>query len=130
MELTHAPAGEAVLIFCCSGAADVGEIAHQAARRLDEQGRGMRFCLAGVGGRVPAHLGKCRAAQAILVIDGCHVSCGQRTLAEAGFTQVLHLGVHEVGLAKGTSAPTPEHVQRVVTAACSILDQAPKDRPR
>ena len=40
------------LIFACSGAADVGEIADRAARELTKNGLGKMFCLAGIGGRV------------------------------------------------------------------------------
>ena len=40
------------LIFACSGAADVGAIADQAARKLTREGKGKMFCLAGIGGRV------------------------------------------------------------------------------
>ncbi len=38
------------LIFACSGAADVGAIADQAARKLTRDGVGKMFCLAGIGG--------------------------------------------------------------------------------
>ena len=41
------------LIFSCSGAADVGELADQTARKLTRNGDGKMFCLAGIGGRVP-----------------------------------------------------------------------------
>ncbi|MEK7995130.1 MAG: putative zinc-binding protein, partial [Planctomycetota bacterium] len=34
------------LIFACSGAADVGEIADRAARRMTRNGSGSMFCLA------------------------------------------------------------------------------------
>lgn len=121
MENPDQRAQETTLIFCCSGAADVGEIAHRAAKALDEDGYGMRFCLAGVGGRVPAHLAKCHAAQTILAIDGCRVGCSQRTLAQAGFTQIRHLCASDVGLAKGTSPVTSANVGRVVRAAVALL---------
>ncbi|MFZ5830584.1 MAG: putative zinc-binding protein, partial [Planctomycetota bacterium] len=56
MESTSSPAcacGSAPkLIFACSGAADVGQIADLAARRLTAEGVGKMFCLAGIGGRV------------------------------------------------------------------------------
>lgn len=37
------------LIFACSGAADVGAIADQAARKLTREKVGSMFCLAGIG---------------------------------------------------------------------------------
>ena len=36
------------LIFACSGAADVGAVADQAARKLTKQGVGKMFCAAGL----------------------------------------------------------------------------------
>jgi len=37
------------LIFACSGAADVGALSDQAARKLTSEGFGQMFCLAGIG---------------------------------------------------------------------------------
>jgi uncharacterized metal-binding protein len=59
------------LIFACSGAADVGAIADQAARQLTREGRGKMFCLAGIGGRVSGILASTESAAQILAIDGC-----------------------------------------------------------
>ena len=113
-----------VLVFCCSGAADVGEVAHRAARMLDDRGVASRFCLAGVGGRVKAMLQKVRQAKAVLVIDGCNVSCGRKTLHEAGFTHFAHLRVCELGFAKGDAPPTAERIERVADRACVLLEAA------
>ena len=44
--------GAPKLIFACSGGADVGELADQAARTMTRNGQGKMFCLAGIGGRV------------------------------------------------------------------------------
>jgi hypothetical protein len=53
------------LIFACSGAADVGAIADQAARKLSKEGVGRMFCLAGVGGRVSGIVKTTESAAAI-----------------------------------------------------------------
>jgi uncharacterized metal-binding protein len=37
------------LIFACSGAADVGAVADQAARRMTKEGAGSMFCVAAKG---------------------------------------------------------------------------------
>jgi|GEM_PF-276527 len=110
-----------ILVFCCSGAADVGEIAHRAARRLDDCGLASRFCLAGIGGRVKAMLQKVRDAKKVLVIDGCNVSCGQKSMREAGFSEFIHLRVCDVGFAKGQSSPTDTRVERVADRAGALL---------
>ena len=58
------------LIFSCSGAADVGEVADRAARELTRKGEGKMFCLAGIGGRVSGIMATTQAAARILAIDG------------------------------------------------------------
>ena len=63
------------LIFSCSGAADLGAIADQAARKLSREGVGKMFCLAGVGGRVSGIMKTTEAAGERLVIDGCALDC-------------------------------------------------------
>ena len=65
------------LIFSCSGAADVGEIADHAARKLSRKGAGKMFCLAGIGGKVSSIVKSTEAAQAILAIDGCPMNCAK-----------------------------------------------------
>ena len=67
------------LIFACSGAADVGEIADHAARKLSREGAGKMYCLAGVGGRVEGILKNTKAAEALLVLDGCPLHCAKNT---------------------------------------------------
>ena len=42
-----------VLIFPCSGASNLGQIANEVALRLREGGKGTMYCTAGVGGHVP-----------------------------------------------------------------------------
>ncbi len=99
------------LIYACSGAADVGQIADLAARKLMQQGFGRMYCLAGVGGRVPAILETTRTATMILAIDGCPQACARKTLEQAGFTNYRHLQLEDLGLTKGDHPPTAERVE-------------------
>lgn len=78
------------LIFSCSGAADVGELADRAARKMTEDGIGKMFCLAGVGGRVGGILKTTEAAKAILALDGCPLSCAKKSLEKAGIKEFAH----------------------------------------
>ncbi len=41
--------GGTVLVFACSGGADVGETADRAARLIDDREAGSMYCLAGIG---------------------------------------------------------------------------------
>ena len=109
------------LIFACSGAADVGALADQAARQLTRMGMGSMYCLAGVGGRVQPIMETTAQAGKILAIDGCPLSCVKHTLELAGFTGFAHLTVTDLGLKKGSSPVTEENMAKVVTQGQALL---------
>ena len=110
------------LIFPCSGAADVGEIADRAARMLTKEGAGKMYCLAGVGGHIEDMLLNVQAAGKILAIDGCPKDCALKVLAHAGFTDVAHLRVTDQGFKKGSSPATEERITEVVEQAKPLLN--------
>jgi uncharacterized metal-binding protein len=72
------------LIYACSGAADVGELSDQVARKLSKNGVGKMSCLAGIGGRVGGLLKSAEAASEILIMDACKLNCALKTMQEAG----------------------------------------------
>jgi uncharacterized metal-binding protein len=101
-------------IYACSGAADVGEIADHAARKLTADGAGKMSCLAGIGGRIPNLLEIARGAEVILAIDGCPMQCARNALEKAGFTKFQHICLADLGMAKGKTPATAEAVAKVV----------------
>ena len=109
------------LIFPCSGAADVGEIADRAARRLTREGAGRMYCLAGIGGRVNDIVVNTQAAGKILAIDGCPKACARHTLEHAGFKDFAHLRLSDIGFAKGASPANEESVSIAVEHAKPLL---------
>lgn len=109
------------LIFPCSGAADVGAIADQAARKLTREGSGKMFCLAGIGGRVSGIMKTAESAEKILAIDGCPLNCAKNCLEQAGFTKFEHVNLSDLGMNKGQSAVSDENIQKVVDSGKSIL---------
>jgi uncharacterized metal-binding protein len=109
------------LVFPCSGAADVGEVADRAARRLSKEGVGKMYCLAGVGGHIEDMLLNVQAAGKILAIDGCPKNCASRTLAHAGFTEIAHLCLADMGFQKGSSPASDERIGQVVERAKPLL---------
>ncbi|HIJ70899.1 MAG TPA: zinc-binding protein [Planctomycetes bacterium] len=110
------------LIFACSGAADVGQITDLAARKLDKDGVGKMFCMAGIGGRVNAILKITESAQKILAIDGCPLNCVKNSLKNAGFNEFECLQLSDLGIEKGKSPPTEENIAAVVKKAAEILE--------
>jgi uncharacterized metal-binding protein len=111
------------LIFTCSGAADVGAVADQAARKLTRDGAGKMYCLAGIGGRVAGIMKTTEAVDTILVIDGCPISCGKKCLEQAGFTKFHHMQLADLGMEKGKTPPTEENVAKAAQRGADLLMQ-------
>ncbi len=109
------------LIFACSGAADVGAIADQAARRMTREGKGKMYCLAGIGGRVSGILTGTRAASRILAIDGCPENCAKHCLEQAGLKNFAHVQLAEVGMEKGKSPLNDDRVAQAVAAGAEAM---------
>jgi uncharacterized metal-binding protein len=105
------------LIFSCSGAADVGELADRAGRALNRSGQGKMFCLAGIGGRVSGILKTTESAVSILAIDGCPLDCAKKSLTEAGFKKVNHLRLSDLGFEKGKTVVDEAAVTAVIKKA-------------
>ena len=113
--------GPAALVYPCSGAADTGEIADRAARRLDADNVAWMSCLAGIGGRVSGMMANAAAAPALLAIDGCPLDCAKKTLELAGFTNVRHVRVTDLGLKKGKTPATEDAIRKVADTAAALL---------
>jgi uncharacterized metal-binding protein len=109
------------LIFSCSGAADVGELADQSARKLTRNGNGKMFCLAGIGGRVSGIIKSTEVAASILAIDGCALDCTKKSLEEAGFKQFNHLRLTDLGFKKGDTEVDHDSIAQVVDKAKIFL---------
>lgn len=109
------------LIFACSGAADVGAVADQAARKLTRDGAGKMFCLAGVGGRVSGIMKTTEAASKVLAIDGCPLACAKHCLEEAGFKDFAYLQLADLGMVKGNTGCTDATVAQAAEAGAKLL---------
>ena len=113
--------GGPTLIFACSGAADVGAVADQAARRLTRDGKGKMFCLAGIGGRVPGIMKTTEAAAKVLAIDGCPLNCVKSCLEQAGFKSFAHMQLADLGMEKGKSPATEDRIAKAAAAGAAVL---------
>ena len=109
------------LIFACSGAADVGEIADRAARKMARDGAGKMFCMAGIGGRVSGIMKATEVAQEVLAIDGCPLDCVKNSLEQAGFSGFKHVRLAEMGMVKGQSPVTDEAIAAAAQAGVDML---------
>ena len=111
------------LVFACSGAADVGGVSDQAARKLSAEGTGKMFCLAAIGGGIQSYLESTDKAGKILAIDGCSVGCAKHVLEEAGFMEFKHIRLTDLGLVKGKTGITPEAIEIVAQAGRNALSE-------
>ncbi|HOP63521.1 MAG TPA: putative zinc-binding protein [Spirochaetota bacterium] len=111
MSTNDSKTGEKV-IFSCSGAADVGEIADRTARALKRDGFARAVCIAAVGAGVPGHIETAKGADVNIAINGCPRGCATKILESIGVTPVSY-EVTAMGFAKGSSPATQEAVEAV-----------------
>ena len=107
------------LLYACSGAADVGQVADLVARRLDDEEWGGMSCLSGIGANLSGFIESAREADNI-IIDGCPVGCGRKLFEAHGlpFTEIV---MTQQGLVKGSSPATPEVVERMAETVKTVV---------
>ena len=112
--------GDARLIFSCSGAVDVGEIADRVSRKLTKEKVGKMYCLAGIGAQVDKIIETTKAAEELLAIDGCPVACVSKCLKNAGFEPKV-ISLAELGFAKGKSPATEANIDSAISKVKEAL---------
>jgi uncharacterized metal-binding protein len=113
--------GNPKLIFACSGAADVGEMADMTARRLHREGNGKMYCLAGIGAGLSNFIESTKATAKVLVIDGCPVDCGKKMMENAGISNFYYIRVTDHGFEKGKSPVTDSAIEKISIKGREIL---------
>lgn len=103
-----------VLIFPCSGGADVGELSDRVARKMAKCGQAKMFCLSGIGAHIPGMIESTKVANKLIAIDGCSVSCSKKTLEHAGF-KVMAFNLKEMGFEKGKTKISEENIEKAVS---------------
>ncbi len=105
--------GPKILIFPCSGGSDCGQLTDAAARKLTRDGKGKMYCLAGIGGHVSGIIESTKAAQKIIAIDGCPVSCAKKTLEHAGFSPQAFC-LKDFGFEKGKTQVNETTIREII----------------
>lgn len=113
--------GNPALIYACSGAADVGELADRSARQLGRDERWAMSCLAGIGGNISGFIKSTEGADKVLVIDGCPLGCARKTLEEKGIKNFTYLTITDLGFKKGQTAVNQEAIARVCEKAGELI---------
>jgi uncharacterized metal-binding protein len=114
--------GKKVLLYACSGGANVAEISDLAARELMFAGKGTMFCLAGLGAGIPGMIQTAKDADVNLVIDGCPMDCAKKIFDKAGVTNYVQVKVTDLGIEKVKGVRcTDEQVKQVVKKVKEVL---------
>lgn len=110
---------ETILIYSCSGAADVGEIADHVARELRAHGSARMRCLAGISAGLSGYMQSAKGADVNITIDGCKTACARKTLEKIGVTPTSYI-LTDMGLIKGESPVTGN----IVAEICEKIETA------
>ncbi len=114
--------GKTVLLYACSGGANVAEISDKASRELMFSGCGTMFCLAGLGADIQSMVQTARDADVNLVIDGCPMDCSKKTFDRHGITNYTQIKVTDLDIEKVKGVRcTDEQVNTVVAKAKEVL---------
>lgn len=105
-----------VLLYSCSGAADVGEIADQVTRQLRRENLGKMTCLAALGADLTGFIESARGVCTNITIDGCGIGCAKKNLEKIGVTPTSYI-LTEMGLKKGETRVTTE----IITEICEKI---------
>lgn len=89
-----------ILLYACSGAANVAEAADRAARQLMFAGVGNMACLAGIAAEIPAMVKAARDADLNVILEGCPTDCAKKIFDRAGLTNYVHVRVTDLGFKK------------------------------
>lgn len=89
-----------MLVYSCSGASNVAQLANHLAVRLDRAGVAQMSCIAGVGGDVKSLVRTATSGRPVIAFDGCPLACAERVLAAKGVTPDRIIRLHERGLRK------------------------------
>jgi uncharacterized metal-binding protein len=100
------------LIYACSGAADVGEIADRVVRRLRREGFTKMTCLAGIGAGLSGYVQSAKGADENVTIDGCQGACTKKTVEKTGVNPNAYI-LTDMGLVKGETPVTEEIIMQM-----------------
>ncbi|MBI1906698.1 MAG: zinc-binding protein [Rhodocyclales bacterium] len=103
------------LVYSCSGCSSAAQLANALALRLTREGLAEMSCVAGVGGGVPALLGRARQPRPKITLDGCALGCARACLEREHIdvTVSVDLSRHGVRKRRDGSLIDPDEAERV-----------------
>lgn len=115
--------GKTVLLWPCSGGADVAEIADRSARKLSKEGFGAMSCLAGIGAGISGFIESAKGADENITIDGCPIACARKNLEKIGSNPKSFV-VTEMGFEKFATQVSEKNIEK----ACEFIRSNKKEK--
>lgn len=111
-----------VLLYACSGGANVAEVADKAARDLMFAGQGSMFCLAGLGAGIQGMVQTAKDADLNVVLEGCSMDCAKKVFDKLGLINYVQVRCTDLGMekVKGVRA-TDAQVATLVAKAKEVI---------
>lgn len=109
------------IIYSCSGAADVGELADRAVRQLRKEGIAQGSCIAAIGADLSGYVQSAKGADMTIAVDGCSVGCTRLNLEKIGATPVA-IDLTGLGYKKGESPYSDQLLSSVVNDIKKVLN--------
>lgn len=100
------------LVIACSGAADVGYLSDQVARRLSRNKVMKMSCLALVASCPDEKINEFKQNN-FLVIDGCSEDCAKKIMKQKGISDYNYLRITDLGYGKGET-PTDQKTVKTI----------------
>lgn len=105
-----------MFILACSGASNTGAYSDKVARKMMQNGNAKMLCLARFAVD-PAFAEESKAELGdgvrIVVLDGCPINCGEKTLRENGIMQFEHVNTTDFGIVKGQTPVTEAKINEI-----------------
>ncbi|MFQ3549053.1 MAG: putative zinc-binding protein [Armatimonadota bacterium] len=117
-----------VVFLACSGGSNVGQITNEVAKKMDVEGKGKFFCLAGVGGHISGMIASVNGADDVVVLDGCTVACAKKIMENADINDYHYIVVTNLGIEKAHDFNISDCELNLVTEECYKLINAKMER--
>ena len=115
---------EDIIFLPCSGGSNCGQITNHVAIKLNEEGVGRVYCLAGIGAHIDGMVETARGVKRIVALDGCKVACAKNTIEHAGLKMTDWICVTEQGVDKNHSFFIEEEdVERITNLTKKLLNK-------
>jgi uncharacterized metal-binding protein len=88
------------IVYSCSGASNVGQLANEVAIRVAGSGKASMGCLIGIGAGISTMTMNARSADSVTIVDGCPQCCGRKMLEKAGISNIRDFVITDMGIKK------------------------------